>query len=60
MQNSVFEGELTQAQIERVKSGLSKVADLDCDSVLIYAARDRQWLSRESLGVEKGATSNFL
>lgn len=59
-QNSVFEGELTDSQIETVKSDLSKIIDTKTDSVLIYIARDAKWLKRESLGKENSSVDNLL
>lgn len=59
-QNSVFEGELTDSQIETVKNDLQKIIDDKADSVLIYIARDAKWLKRESLGQEKSTTGNLL
>lgn len=59
-QNSVFEGELTEAQIETVKSDLQKFIDEKSDSVLFYIARDAKWLKRESLGREKNSVDNLL
>ncbi|HWQ33378.1 MAG TPA: CRISPR-associated endonuclease Cas2 [Blastocatellia bacterium] len=60
VQNSVFEGELTEAQIETVKAGLSRLVDEDYDSVLLFTAREARWLAREVIGLERGATSNLL
>lgn len=60
VQNSVFEGELTEAQIASVKAGLEKILDEETDSVLIFTARDERWLSRESIGRERGKTSNLI
>jgi CRISPR-associated protein Cas2 len=60
VQNSVFEGELTTPQIERVKAGLRRIMDEEVDSVLVYASRERRWLTRESIGHERGETSNLL
>ena len=60
VQNSVFEGELTEAQIEVVKAGLRRVMSDDADSVLIYTARDQRWLLKETLGRERGGTGNVL
>ncbi len=59
-QNSVFEGELTDAQIETVRNDLKKIIDEKADSVLLYIARDAKWLKRESLGQEKTSTNNLL
>jgi CRISPR-associated protein Cas2 len=60
VQNSVFEGELTEAQVETVKAGLHRLLSDDADSVLIYTARDQKWLTRESLGRERSQTGNLL
>lgn len=60
VQNSVFEGELTEAQIEEVKAGLRSILVRDNDSVLIYTARDQRWLNKEVLGQERGETDNLL
>ncbi len=59
-QNSVFEGELTKAQIEIVKSGLTNIIEKETDNVLLYIARDEKWLKRETLGAEKNTTDNFV
>ncbi len=60
VQNSVFEGELTDAQSEVVKSGLERLMNDDTDSVLMYTARDQRWLTRSVLGHERGETGNLL
>ncbi len=60
VQNSVFEGELTEAQLETVKAGLRRLVSEDTDSVLIYTARDQRWLRRETLGRERAAIGNLL
>lgn len=60
VQNSVFEGELTDAQAETVKVGLRRLLNDETDSVLIYTARDQRWLSREIMGRERGETGNLL
>jgi CRISPR-associated protein Cas2 len=60
VQNSVFEGELTESQIEGVRAGLRRIMNDDVDSVLIYSAREERWLSKEVLGCERGETGNLL
>jgi CRISPR-associated protein Cas2 len=60
VQNSVFEGELTEAQIEEVRTGLGKLIDKDRDSVLIYTAREERWLNKQVIGCERGNTDNLL
>ena len=60
VQNSVFEGEVTDSQIEAIKVELKRVMDKETDSVLIYVARDQKWLKKETLGCERGETVNLL
>ena len=60
VQNSVFEGEMTPAQIEAMKSGLNKIIDRESDSILMFAARERRWLEKEIIGRERGETGNIL
>jgi CRISPR-associated protein Cas2 len=60
VQNSVFEGELTESKIEEVKNHLKRIIDEETDSVLLYIARDEKWLKREKIGFEKSTTDNFV
>ena len=60
VQNSVFEGEVTDAQLEKIKLGLKAILDDAYDSVLVYSARDQRWLTKEVLGRERGETGNLL
>lgn len=59
-QNSVFEGELTAAQIEQIKQKLKNIVKLETDSVLIYIARNEKWLTREEIGNQRGTTANII
>ena len=60
VQNSVFEGELTKAQLARVKSGLLGIINDDEDSVLIYQMRHEKWMDKQVLGIEKNPVTNLL
>ena len=53
IQNSVFEGELTESEFEIVYKELLKIIDEDVDSIIIYKLRMQELLNREVLGVEK-------
>ena len=53
IQNSVFEGELSESELEVVYKGLFNIIDEDVDSVIIYKLRMAELLNREVLGVEK-------
>jgi len=60
VQNSVFEGELTTSQMERLISELKEVIDKKKDSLLIYTARTREVIDREIIGVDKNELTNFF
>ena len=60
VQNSVFEGELTKAQLARVKSGLLGIINDTKDSVLIYQMRHEKWMDKQVIGVEKNPVTNLL
>lgn len=60
VQNSAFEGEVTEAQLERIKAGLSDLIDPDDDSVYIYRLPDRKFVQKEILGRAKALVSPFL
>ena len=54
VQNSVLEGELTKAQLEKLREELRDVLDEEEDSVVIYLLRNEKWLERQELGKRKG------
>ena len=60
VQNSVFEGELPESKLEKMKVGLSKLLVLEEDSVLLWVHRDVHWVDRQLMGTEKLPVSNFL
>ncbi len=59
-QNSVFEGELTPAEYERVKKGIKEIVNKDLDFVIFYSVRDRKYLKVEEVGKSKVETGNIL
>ena len=60
VQNSVFEGELTEAKLARMRAGLTTKLNLEEDSVLIWSLRDPKWIDREALGRAAPPTDNFV
>jgi CRISPR-associated protein Cas2 len=53
VQNSAFEGEVTEAKLEKIKQGLLKIIDKERDCIYIYKARRREDIDREVIGVQK-------
>ena len=60
VQNSVFEGELTDAQLAELKDKMRALMDEGEDSIIIYRVGSKRWSNREVLGVEKHSTDNFI
>lgn len=60
VQNSVLEGELTKAELLKVKHGIKELIDKDLDSILIYSTKAEYFLKKEIIGVEKGETSEII
>ena len=61
VQNSVFEGELTKAQLARLRSKLNRWIRKDVDSVIIYKNRNKNWLDKEFMGQDlTDLTSNIF
>ncbi|WP_297491297.1 CRISPR-associated endonuclease Cas2 [Thermococcus sp.] len=58
VQNSVFEGEVTRAEFERIKAGLRELTDEEEDSLVIYKLRSMP--EREVLGVEKNPLEDII
>ncbi|MBU2444232.1 MAG: CRISPR-associated endonuclease Cas2 [Bacteroidetes bacterium] len=60
VQNSVFEGELSPEQFERLIENLKRVIEKKEDSVIIYLLRNRHVYKRFVLGIEKNEITNIL
>ncbi|MCO6040876.1 CRISPR-associated endonuclease Cas2 [Thermococcus alcaliphilus] len=58
VQNSVFEGEITLAEFERIKAGLKDIVDENEDSIVIYKLRSMP--KRETIGVEKNPLDDII
>ncbi len=60
VQNSVFEGELRESQLEEVRWGLRQLIDPEVDSIYIYRVRDARWLDKEIIGQERSPTDAII
>jgi CRISPR-associated protein Cas2 len=60
VQNSVFEGEITNATFEAMKVELGKIIDKEEDSVVFYTFREKAYTGREIMGLEKGGVQTIL
>ena len=60
VQNSVFEGELTDGKLKEVQIGLKKRIKLDSDSVLFYKMKTQYDFEKEVMGVEKAGIETIV
>ena len=60
IQDSVFEGELSNAQLERFKQELKGHINKELDSVILFKSRQEKLLDKEFWGQEDYCTSFFL
>ena len=61
IQNSVFEGELLESQLLKLKSELKLYIRNDKDSVIVFKSRNQKWMEKMFFGkIEDDATDNFL
>lgn len=60
IQNSSFEGELTEGQYKELKSRLKEVCNKEEDSILFFCAEKKKYIKREVMGFEKNEITNFI
>ena len=60
IQNSVFEGDITDSEFELIYKGLMEIIGEEVDSVIIYKLRMAELLNREVLGIEKSPINEIL
>ena len=60
VQNSVFEGEITEGKKKEMTAALKKIIKEEEDSVLIYSFSSENAFVKTVLGVEKGAPEHFI
>lgn len=54
VQNSVLEGEITDAHFKMLKAELARTINSDEDSIIFYTFRSTKYSERESMGIVKG------
>ncbi|HDP99831.1 MAG TPA: CRISPR-associated endonuclease Cas2 [bacterium] len=60
VQNSVFEGDVSQAKLKEIKMGLKKLINKDKDSILFYQLRDQKYVDRQIMGQDKNPTDTII
>lgn len=60
IQNSVFEGELTESALGRLLEEAKEIMDPEKDSIIIFKSRQEKWLEKQVVGREKNELDNLL
>lgn len=60
IQNSVLEGEISDAKFFKLKSELKKIIKKEEDSIVFYIFKTKLYTSREIIGREKGGEQTII
>ncbi len=60
IQNSVFEGEITDVKLLELKHKAMLIMDEETDSLIIFKTRQEKWLDKEIVGHERQDLDTFL
>jgi CRISPR-associated protein Cas2 len=60
VQNSVFEGELTESELMRVEMGLKEIINENEDSITIYIFPNEKILEKRFIGIRKNEPTFIL
>jgi CRISPR-associated protein Cas2 len=60
IQNSVFEGELTEFQLRKLVHDAKEIIVDTEDSFIIFKNREERWLEKQTIGLEKNRIDSFL
>ena len=60
IQNSVFEGEITEVKLKELTLKAEKIMNSDEDSLIVFSSRQEKWLDKQIIGKERSSIDNFL
>jgi CRISPR-associated protein Cas2 len=60
IQNSVFEGEITEVKLKQLIAESQKIMKKEEDSLIIFSSREQKWLDKQIVGKEPSPLDNFL
>lgn len=60
IQNSVFEGELTEVKLKELLYKAKDIMDIKKDSIIVFKSRQEKWLDKQVIGKEKNELDNIL
>lgn len=60
IQNSVFEGEITEVKLKELLHKARLIMDMEYDSIILFKSRNEKWLEKEIVGQEKNELNTFI
>ncbi len=60
IQNSVFEGEITDVKLKEMIINIKNIIHEETDSIIIFKNNDRKWLDKQIVGKERSNVDNFI
>ena len=60
IQNSVFEGEISEVKLNELLAKAAAFLNTEEDSVLVFKSRSQHWLEKQVLGQERNRLDTFL
>jgi CRISPR-associated protein Cas2 len=60
IQNSVFEGEISELGLKRYIAEAREIMEIEEDSLIIFSSRNNRWLDKKIIGLEKNKLDIFI
>lgn len=60
IQNSVFEGQISELKLKELIFEARQLMDEQQDSLIIFSSRNERWLDKQIIGIERNSVDNFL
>ena len=60
IQNSVFEGEISEVKLKELILDAKEIMEEDYDSLIIFKSREERWLDKQIVGKERNSLDMFL
>ena len=60
IQNSVFEGELSEVKLKDLLVRAKAIMNMEKDSIIVFSSRQEKWLEKQVIGKEKNELDNII
>lgn len=60
IQNSVFEGNITEVKLKELLARAQLMMNKEEDSIIVFSSNNERWLSKQVIGKEKNELDSFI